>query len=170
MATRKLIVKKAAKKAPSKALKKAPPKKAAKKAPLVPRPTPKRPPAVSKDKQEQAEELQRLTSNYGQEYSDESFWAKVKGYAKAAGGAVLNPAMVMYYAGMDAATPLWARTTITGALGYFISPIDAIPDFTPVLGYSDDLGVLTAALAVVAAHIKPAHKQRAREKLREWFD
>jgi uncharacterized membrane protein YkvA (DUF1232 family) len=33
-----------------------------------------------------------------------------------------------------------------GALGYFISPIDAIPDLTPLLGYTDDLLIISAAL------------------------
>lgn len=29
-----------------------------------------------------------------------------------------------------------------GALGYFISVLDVIPDFAPIVDYSDDLGVL----------------------------
>lgn len=36
---------------------------------------------------------------------------------------------------------------ITGALVYFISPIDAIPDFIPVVGYMDDALVISLALA-----------------------
>ncbi|MCA9534515.1 MAG: DUF1232 domain-containing protein [Myxococcales bacterium] len=108
-------------------------------------------------------------SEFAEAYSDESFWAKVKTHGKTAGRAVLDPAARLYYAGIDPATPLWARTTIIGALGYFIAPLDAIPDLTPLVGYTDDLGVLTLAVAVVAAHITPEHKQKARDKLNEWF-
>ena len=108
-------------------------------------------------------------SEFAKEYSDESFWAKVKNHGKTAGRAVLDPAARLYYAGIDPATPLWARTTIIGALGYFIAPFDAIPDMTPMVGYADDLGVLTLAVGVVAAHITPEHKKKARDKLNEWF-
>jgi len=40
-----------------------------------------------------------------------------------------------------------SRFLIVAALGYFICPIDAIPDFTPVVGYSDDLGIMLALLS-----------------------
>jgi uncharacterized membrane protein YkvA (DUF1232 family) len=36
---------------------------------------------------------------------------------------------------------------IIGALVYFVSPIDAIPDLTPVVGYIDDAAVIAAAVA-----------------------
>lgn len=107
--------------------------------------------------------------NFGAAYSDSGFWDKVKVHAKAVGKGVLEPALKMYYAGTDSDTPVWAKTTIFGALGYFISPIDGIPDLLPAVGYSDDLGVLVAAAAVVAAHIKPEHVQRAKETLQDWF-
>ena len=55
-------------------------------------------------------------------------------------------------------------------MGYFIFPLDAIPDITPVVGYSDDLGVLAMALAAVAIHIKDEHKQQAIEQLERWFE
>ncbi len=106
---------------------------------------------------------------FEKEYSDESFWDKVKKYAKIAVKNVLEPALKLYYALQDRDTPVWAKTVIIGALGYFISPIDAIPDITPIIGYSDDLGVLIAAVATVGAYIKKKHIQRAKDTLNQWF-
>lgn len=103
-------------------------------------------------------------------YSDHGFWHKVKRYAKVAGATVLEPALKMYYAARDDDTPKWAKTAMIGALAYFISPIDAIPDLTPVLGYSDDLGVLLAAVATTAAYIKQEHVDKARATMRQWFE
>ena len=108
-------------------------------------------------------------TGFAKEYSDEGFWQKVRKFARAAGEGVLEPALKLYFAAQDKDTPAWAKTVIYGALGYFISPVDAIPDMTPVVGYADDLGVLIAALATVAAHVREQHSQRARECLREWF-
>ncbi|MFQ5477895.1 MAG: YkvA family protein [Candidatus Binatia bacterium] len=106
---------------------------------------------------------------YGIEYSDDSFWQKVKRFALAAGKEVVERALILYYCLQDADTPKWAKGVVVGALGYFIVPLDAIPDFTPVAGYSDDLGALAAALAMVAAHIKPEHRAKAAAKLETWF-
>ena len=58
---------------------------------------------------------------------------------------------------------------IYGALAYFISPIDIIPDLLPGLGYTDDLTVLLAAIGIVAANITPAIKEQARAKASDWF-
>lgn len=102
-------------------------------------------------------------------YSDDGFWDKTKKYAKVAGEGVLEVALKMYYSATDADTPAWAKTTIITALGYFIFPVDAIPDVVPVVGYSDDLGVLTAAMATTAAHIKDEHVIKAKETLSNWF-
>ncbi|MFO0211413.1 MAG: DUF1232 domain-containing protein, partial [Pseudanabaena sp.] len=55
------------------------------------------------------------------------------------------------------------------ALGYFIFPLDAIPDITPVVGYADDLGALAAAVAAVAIHIDENVKEKTRQKLKDWF-
>ncbi|WP_300648765.1 YkvA family protein [Paenalcaligenes sp.] len=107
--------------------------------------------------------------NYNAEYSDMSFWSKVKKHAKKAGSSILEPALQMYYALHDSDTPAWAKTTIVGALGYFISPVDLIPDTLPAIGLSDDLAVLTAAVATVAVHLKAEHKRLAQEKMTLWF-
>ena len=50
----------------------------------------------------------------------------------------------------------WYRKSIVvGALVYFISPIDAIPDLAPLFGYLDDLGVITAVLKYMGSEIIP---------------
>lgn len=108
-------------------------------------------------------------NKFEKEFSENSFWDKTKNFAKVAGKIVLEPALKLYYSAQDSDTPIWAKTTVYSGLGYFISPIDAIPDVTPIIGYSDDLGVLVAAIAAVAAYIKSEHAIKAKEKLKQWF-
>ena len=62
-----------------------------------------------------------------------------------------------------------AKTVLAGALGYFIFPIDAIPDFIPAIGYSDDMTVLVSALIAVGFNIKQSHKDKAKDVLRKWY-
>ncbi|MCX8010469.1 MAG: YkvA family protein [Ignavibacteria bacterium] len=53
----------------------------------------------------------------------------------------------------------WYRKAIViTALVYFISPIDAIPDLSPLVGYLDDLGVITAAIKYLGSEIKPYYR------------
>ena len=109
------------------------------------------------------------TSGYEEHYSDDGFWDKTKNYAKVAGESVLEPALKLYYAAQEPDTPGCAKASIYGALGYFISPIDALPDITPLVGYTDDMAVLLAAVAVTAAHITPKVSEKARETMKRWF-
>lgn len=102
-------------------------------------------------------------------YSDDSFWDKVKKYAIIAGKEVIEKALWLYYAGLRKETPVWAKAVIATTLGYFIWPLDAIPDITPVVGYSDDLGALAAAVATLVAYIDDDVKARSAEKLKTWF-
>ncbi|ARS54626.1 hypothetical protein B9G99_15195 [Kushneria konosiri] len=106
---------------------------------------------------------------HAENFSDEKFWDKATRYAKKAGEKALSPALKMYYAAQDADTPLWAKTTMYSALGYFILPVDAIPDITPLAGYSDDIGIMAGAIGVVAAHIKDEHTEKAIATLKNWF-
>ena len=48
-------------------------------------------------------------------------------------------------------------------------PIDAVPDITPVLGYSDDLGVLVSAVLTVAMYVTDDVRQQARDKVGSWL-
>lgn len=108
-------------------------------------------------------------ADFSENYNEDSFWKKIKNFAAKAGCTVIKHALTLYYCLIDSDTPAWAKTVIVGALGYFISPIDAIPDIIAGVGFSDDLGVLALAIASVEAHIKTEHNERAREKLKDWF-
>jgi uncharacterized membrane protein YkvA (DUF1232 family) len=81
----------------------------------------------------------------------------------------LEAALKLYFAAMDSDTPNWVKGVMFGALGYLILPIDLIADFIPVVGLSDDLAVLVAAVASASAHIKSEHIERAKQILDEWL-
>ncbi len=104
-----------------------------------------------------------------QEYSDERLQHKLARYALAAGREVVEKALWLYYASRRSDVPRWARLTIYSALAYFILPTDAIPDLAPVAGYTDDLAVLGAALLTVASYVDDGVKEKARQRMRDWF-
>jgi uncharacterized membrane protein YkvA (DUF1232 family) len=106
---------------------------------------------------------------HNRHYSDNSFWKKIKTVAASAGKEITEKVLTLYYCLCDRDTPVKAKTVISGALGYLILPLDAIPDITPIAGYTDDLGIIALAFATVAAHIKQEHVDQAKEKLKIWL-
>lgn len=107
--------------------------------------------------------------NSEEQYSEENFWDKVKNVALVAGKNLIEKALWLYYASQQPNTPLWAKTVIYSTLLYFISPLDAIPDLTPVVGYADDLGAITAAISMIAIYIDDEVKALTKTKLEDWF-
>lgn len=75
--------------------------------------------------------------------------------------------LAAYYCAFDRDTPHHVKAMLIGAIAYFVLPTDAIPDFLPVIGYSDDAAVLAATIKLVADNIKPAHRQAAKVMLAE---
>ncbi len=94
------------------------------------------------------------------------FWRKLRGAAARIPFA--EDALAAYYCAFDRDTPVQVKAALIGALAYFILPMDAIPDMLPVLGFTDDAAVLATALKLVASHIRPEHRDAAREKLNEF--
>jgi len=72
-----------------------------------------------------------------------------------------------YYCALDPATPARVRAVLLAALAYFVLPFDAIPDFLAGIGFSDDVTVLLAAIAMVRSHITSGHREAARRALAE---
>lgn len=102
-------------------------------------------------------------------FSEESLWKKIKNYSKSAGTTVVYGVLLLFYVMKDKDVAMRKKLSIAAALGYFILPTDAIFDLTPLIGYSDDLGVLLFALTQVSSSITPEIKEKARSKLAEWF-
>ena len=74
-------------------------------------------------------------------------------------------ALAMWFAARDRRTPTWVKAMIGGALAYFVLPIDVVTDFLPLLGYSDDAGVLFAVYQAVSRHVTADHQLQAQEWL-----
>lgn len=70
-----------------------------------------------------------------------------------------------YFCALDSETPLRVRGVLLSALIYFIMPADMIPDFFAVVGFGDDMAVLTTAFATVKPHIAPRHYAMAEKAL-----
>lgn len=102
-------------------------------------------------------------------FSEENFWIKLKKFALTAGREVVEKALTLYYTAQNPNVPAWAKTVVVGALTYFISPVDAIPDILVGVGFTDDLGVLLAAIATVSIYINAETKEQAQQKLTDWF-
>lgn len=106
---------------------------------------------------------------YVNRFSESRFWQKLQRFAKQAGIKAVYSALLLFYAYQRKDTPKWAKLTITGILGYFLSPFDAIPDFSPIIGFTDDLGWLSFGLVTIASYIDADVRKQAKERLKKWF-
>lgn len=111
----------------------------------------------------------KLLVGYDDNYSENSFWDKIADVALKAGEKVIYYALLLYYTATADTTPSSQKIMIWSALGYFILPVDLIPDIIPVVGFTDDLAALVACYKTVKANITPAIQQQAKAKLEEWF-
>jgi uncharacterized membrane protein YkvA (DUF1232 family) len=94
---------------------------------------------------------------------ERDFWQKLKATCRKI--PFIDDLTSVYYCALDPATPLQVKAILFGALAYFVVPFDVLPDFMPLLGFTDDAAVLYAAVRTVLPHIKPAHRAQAKEAL-----
>lgn len=105
----------------------------------------------------------------GARYSEGRLRHKLLRHALAAGREVVEKVLWLYYASRRPDVPYRAKATIYAALGYFILPFDAIPDLAPMIGYTDDLLVLGAALLTIAGYVDDEVKEKTRLRMQDWF-
>jgi uncharacterized membrane protein YkvA (DUF1232 family) len=96
---------------------------------------------------------------------ERGFWKKL--VRVAASIPFAEDLVAAYYCTRDPKTPTRVRAILLAALAYFVVPTDAIPDFIAVFGFTDDATVLATAIALVARHVKPAHREAAVKALAE---
>jgi uncharacterized membrane protein YkvA (DUF1232 family) len=92
-----------------------------------------------------------------------NFWTKLRHFAARIPFA--EDLLTAYYCAFDRDTPVHVRMALIGALAYFISPFDALPDVLPLLGLTDDAAVVAGAIKLVWDNIKPSHRAAARDAL-----
>jgi uncharacterized membrane protein YkvA (DUF1232 family) len=86
-----------------------------------------------------------------------------------AGRVIAGPALECLELMLDVSTPTQVRLSLLAALTYLLFPMDLLPDFMPVAGFSDDLVALTALLGLCSNHMTEAIRLRAQRKLDRWF-
>ena len=80
--------------------------------------------------------------SYSDKFSPKGFVEKISRIAKRAGAKLAYAALVLFYTLQSKDVSVKDKAIIIGALGYLISPIDALPDAIPIVGLTDDLSVL----------------------------
>jgi uncharacterized membrane protein YkvA (DUF1232 family) len=103
-------------------------------------------------------------------FSEGGLWKKLTAHASKLGQRTIYSVLLLFYAYRRKETPYWAKNIVLGVLGYLITPIDFIPDLTPIIGYTDDIGILSFGLVTIAAFVNDDVKVEARAKLSKWFN
>jgi uncharacterized membrane protein YkvA (DUF1232 family) len=63
--------------------------------------------------------------------------------------------LALYRYFMDARVAWQRKAVVVAAIVYFISPLDAIPDLAPFVGYLDDFGVIMAVTKYLSTELEP---------------
>lgn len=106
---------------------------------------------------------------YGEHYSPQELFFKLARVAKNAGIKIVYYVLTLYHALMYGDLTVREKSIIIGALGYFILPIDLIPDLLP-LGYTDDLSLLVFVVTKMKKAFTEEIRKMAKEKLKRYFD
>lgn len=110
-----------------------------------------------------------LLDKYEREHDDNKFWFKIKKVGTKIGVTPIYLVFLLYHSLISKSIPITSKAPITGALGYFISFIDIIPDLTPILGYCDDVGVIIGALGLIATQITEEIRKDAKISTKKIF-
>ncbi len=78
--------------------------------------------------------------------------------------AIKREVIAIYYACRDPKCPWYAKVIAMFVVAYALSPIDLIPDFIPVLGYLDDLILVSFGVAFLLKLIPVDVMEKARER------
>jgi uncharacterized membrane protein YkvA (DUF1232 family) len=73
-------------------------------------------------------------------------------------------ALVLWLAARDPRTPWLAKLVAGLSAGYVISPIQVLPDWIPVVGYLDDLAVVSLGGWLALKLMPPALVEELRQK------
>ena len=107
---------------------------------------------------------------YSNKFTKSEFVEKISRIAKRAGAKLVYAALILFYTLQSDKVSLKDKAIIIGALGYLISPLDVVPDAIPIAGRGDDMAVLIFVLQKVWGEVSEEVKEKAKNKLDQWFD
>ena len=102
-------------------------------------------------------------------FSETTFLSSLKKDSKKLGEEKVYDALKLFHCYKSAKTPVFAKTTIAGALGYLTSDYDIVPDSMPVYGMVDDIAIIDRALNEVKEHIDEQIEVEAKQTLKAIF-
>ena len=118
-------------------------------------------------------DIEKYNQDYGKyksSYTEENLQTKLKKYGKKIGVNTTYYILLLYQMIVSNTVSIADKAIIIAALGYFISPLDIIPDIIIGTGFIDDVSVMLIALRQVVKNITPEIKQQAKERLGKMFD
>ena len=111
--------------------------------------------------------LEDITNNlniYEKYFSESELWNKIAKIGKSIGATVIYPVLLLFNLLKSSETNLKEKAMIIGALGYFILPLDLIPDAIVGAGFTDDLAALTAIISALASCITLEMQNESKQK------
>ncbi len=102
-------------------------------------------------------------SNDDNEETVRGFWDKIRRFAGQIPFA--EEAVTAWFCARDPATPSHVRAVLVAALAYFVIPMDALPDFLPALGFTDDAALFWAVWQMMKGYITDEHREKAAQAL-----
>lgn len=106
---------------------------------------------------------------YQDKFSKDNLLLKLQHYGRDIGLTVLYNVLQLWYVLQKPEVPAKNKAVIMGALGYLITPLDFIPDLTPILGYNDDAAAILFTLYMVRQYVDDEVKAQAKARLAKIF-
>jgi uncharacterized membrane protein YkvA (DUF1232 family) len=89
-------------------------------------------------------------------FIDQNIWTKLEHAGKKITFA--KDIKALYYYMKDPFVGWHRKAIVVAGLIYFLVPFDAIPDFSPFIGFLDDLGVITSLLKYLGKELVPYYR------------
>lgn len=106
---------------------------------------------------------------YQDKFSKDNLLLKLQHYGRDIGLTVLYNVLQLWYVLQKPEVPAKNKAVIMGALGYLITPLDFIPDLTPILGYNDDAAAILFTLYMVRQYVDDEVKAQTKARLAKIF-
>jgi uncharacterized membrane protein YkvA (DUF1232 family) len=116
--------------------------------------------------------LEDITANlniYEKYFSESELLQKIGKFGKSIGATVLYPVFLLFNLLKSGDINMKEKAMIIGTLGYFILPLDLLPDALVGVGYADDVAALTAAVTALASCITEDIQNESKSQLRKVF-